>query len=285
MKRDIFNKEVAKDTAFDMAVSGLESLAANTGKALLDNAGLVGDVLMDTGASAIPGIGSAISSFRQNKKISNIERFTHGLAKEIEVLKRRVNEASSKDKENYMELFDFAYESVQYYSQEEKIEMLSNGLINIIETDDVSFDISYLYINTLNRLTLLDLAVVKLFNRHNSFIDNSPVEFESFEDVLNKFGIEYEQYQAIKSNLNTFGLLETQTDKSLSKDLATLEDKINRIDQNSKIMNKDLGGLISGKLQKTSNLRYKNFKIKSKDRYKISKFGTDFYQYFLNSNN
>lgn len=285
MKRDIFNKEVAKDTAFDMAVSGLESLAANTGKALLDNAGLVGDVLMDTGASAIPGIGSAISSFRQNKKISNIERFTHSLAKEIEVLKRRVNEASSKDKENYMELFDFAYESVQYYSQEEKIEMLSNGLINIIETDDVSFDISYLYINTLNRLTLLDLAVVKLFNRHNSFIDNSPVEFESFEDVLNKFGIEYEQYQAIKSNLNTFGLLETQTDKSLSKDLATLEDQINRIDQNSKIMNKDLGGLISGKLQKTSNLRYKNFKIKSKDRYKISKFGTDFYQYFLNSNN
>lgn len=283
MDKKVFNKEIAKSTAFDMVVSGFESLVANGGRYLLENSGIVGDVAMDTGASMIPGIGNAISSFRQNRKIDNIEKLTKNISDDVELLKQRVSDASEKDKENYMELIDYAYDSVELYSQKEKIDMLSNGLINIIKTDDISFDISYLYINTLNRLSLLDLAVVKLYNNQNQYIDDSPVEFESYQDILNKFGIEYEQYEAIQGNLNTLGLLETQTDQSLNKDLDTIEKQIERIDKNSETIIDDLDKLVSGKLKRVSKLKYERFKIKSKDMYRLSKFGRDFYRHFLNT--
>lgn len=283
MDKKVFNKEIAKSTAFDMVVSGFESLVANGGRYFLENSGIVGDVAMDTGASMIPGIGNAISSFRQNRKIDNIEKFTKNISDDVELLKQRVSDASEKDKENYMELIDYAYDSVELYSQKEKIDMLSNGLINIIKTDDISFDISYLYINTLNRLSLLDLAVVKLYNNQNQYIDDSPVEFESYQDILDKFGIEYEQYEAIQGNLNTLGLLETQTDQSLNKDLDTIEKHIERIDKNSKTIIDDLDKLVSGKLKKVSKLKYERLKIKSKDMYRLSKFGRDFYRHFLNT--
>lgn len=283
MDKKVFNKEIAKSTAFDMMVSGFESLVANGGRYLLENSGIVGDVAMDTGASMIPGIGNAISSFRQNRKIDNIEKLTKNISDDVELLKQRVSDASEKDKENYMELIDYAYDSVELYSQKEKIDMLSNGLINIIKTDDISFDISYLYINTLNRLSLLDLAVVKLYNNQNQYIDDSPVEFESYQDILDKFGIEYEQYEAIQRNLNTLGLLETQTDQSLNKDLDTIEKHIERIDKNSKTIIDDLDKLVSGKLKKVSKLKYERLKIKSRDMYRLSKFGRDFYRHFLNT--
>ena len=283
MDKKVFNKEIAKSTAFDMVVSGFESLVANGGRYLLENSGIVGDVAMDTGASMIPGIGNAISSFRQNRKIDNIEKLTKNISDDVELLKQRVSDASEKDKENYMELIDYAYDSVELYSQKEKIDMLSNGLINIIKTDDISFDISYLYINTLNRLSLLDLAVVKLYNNQNQYIDDSPVEFESYQDILDKFGIEYEQYEAIQGNLNTLGLLETQTDQSLNKDLDTIEKQIERIDKNSETIIDDLDKLVSGKLKRVSKLKYERFKIKSKDMYRLSKFGRDFYRHFLNT--
>lgn len=283
MDKKVFNKEIAKSTAFDMVVSGFESLVANGGRYLLENSGIVGDVAMDTGASMIPGIGNAISSFRQNRKIDNIEKLTKNISDDVELLKQRVSDASEKDKENYMELIDYAYDSVELYSQKEKIDMLSNGLINIIKTDDISFDISYLYINTLNRLSLLDLAVVKLYNNQNQYIDDSPVEFESYQDILNKFGIEYEQYEAIQGNLNTLGLLETQTDQSLNKDLDTIEKQMERIDKNSETIIDDLDKLVSGKLKRVSKLKYERFKIKSKDMYRLSKFGRDFYRHFLNT--
>lgn len=283
MDKKVFNKEIAKSTAFDMVVSGFESLVANGGRYLLENSGIVGDVAMDTGASMIPGIGNAISSFRQNRKIDNIEKLTKNISDDVELLKQRVSDASEKDKENYMELIDYAYDSVELYSQKEKIDMLSNGLINIIKTDDISFDISYLYINTLNRLSLLDLAVVKLYNNQHQYIDDSPVEFESYRDILDRFGIEYEQYEAIRGNLNTLGLLEKQTDQSLNKDLDTIEKQIERIDKNSETIIDDLDKLVSGKLKRVSKLKYERFKIKSKDMYRLSKFGRDFYRHFLNT--
>lgn len=283
MDKKVFNKEIAKSTAFDMVVSGFESLVSNGGRYLLENSGIVGDVAMDTGASMIPGIGNAISSFRQNRKIDNIEKLTKNISDDVELLKQRVSDASEKDKENYMELIDYAYDSVELYSQKEKIDMLSNGLINIIKTDEISFDVSYLYINTLNRLSLLDLAVVKLYNNQHQYIDDSPVEFESYRDILDRFGIEYEQYEAIRGNLNTLGLLETQTDQSLNKDLDTIEKHIERIDKNSKTIIDDLDKLVSGKLKRVSKLKYERFKIKSKDMYRLSKFGRDFYRHFLNT--
>lgn len=264
-------------------MSGFESLVANGGRYLLDNTGIVGDVAMDTGASMIPGIGNAISSFRQNRKIDNIEKLTKKISDDVELLKQRVSDASEKDKENYMELIDYAYDSVELYSQKEKIDMLSNGLINIIKTDDISFDISYLYINTLNRLSLLDLAVVKLYNNQHQYIDDSPVDFETYRDILDRFGIEYEQYEAIRGNLNTLGLLETQTDQSLNKDLDTIEKQIERIDKNSETIIDDLDKLVSGKLKRVSKLKYEKFKIKSKDMYRLSKFGRNFYRHFLNT--
>src|SRR5699024_7028764 len=99
----------------------------------------------------------------------------------------------------------------------EKIEYLVNGLELIFQNEELSFDIAYVYINTLNRLTVLDISLIKLYNKNILFRkqpDREP-EFNTYQDILTTFDITYEQYKAVQSNLYLMGLFETKTDQTL----------------------------------------------------------------------
>ena len=48
-----------------------------------------GDILIDYGASLIPGIGGAITEFRTNKKIKNLEVMVQAISKRDEELKEK----------------------------------------------------------------------------------------------------------------------------------------------------------------------------------------------------
>lgn len=104
----------------------------------------------------------------------------------------------------------FILEPAGQGTQKEKIEYLVNGLETIIQAEDISFDIGYLYINTLNRLNLLDIPVVKLYNNPHAYfsVEATNVEFRNYQDVLSAFKIEYYQYGVIRDNTYTIRLLE-----------------------------------------------------------------------------
>ena len=82
------------------------------------------------------------------------------------------------------------------------------------------------------------------------------------------------------------GIFETQTDRLIEKDLSEIEKTVNAIEKDVKNIHSIIGDLIDPKksVKKIPSLSAKSPKIKSKDRYEISKFGRDFYQYFISEN-
>lgn len=287
-------KKIIGDTGIDVFMQAVQSTVQNYGSHLLEAGGadvvrqMIGDVAIETGASVIPIVGQAISSYKVNKKISNLEKFINLVATRLDFFIERLNNSKLDDREKYSELLDFAYDSVGSYGQKEKIQFLVNGLETIVNTDKISFDIAYLYINTLNRLSLLDISVIKLYSPPSRYFNNDQenenAEFKTYQDVLDKFNITMEQYNAVRSNLNILGLLEKKTDQTLEKDLSELEDHIKRIDSNVKLIHSDLELIMNPKkkISKLKKIKVQKIKINADDKFVVSKFGKDFYKYFLN---
>lgn len=290
------NKEIAKSTGIELFFQAVQSGLKSTGGHLLESSSadvakqIIGEVALESGVNIVPIVGNTISSYRVNKKIKNLEEFICLIANKLEFFTERLEVASQSDKEKYSELLDYAYDSVGSYGQKEKIKFLINGLETIVNTDEVSFDIAYLYINTLNRLSLLDISVIKMYSSpspyFNADAENDSAEFKSYQDVLDKFNITMEQYNAVRSNLNILGLLEKKTDQTLEKDLSELENHILRIDSNLKSIHSDLEMIMNPKkkISKLKKIKLEKIRINANDKFVVSKFGKDFYKYFLNKN-
>lgn len=276
----------------DNIFSFLKTSASAVGEQIISQQGLetgmemLGGAALDTGLGFVPGIGNAVSSYRTNRKIQNIEAFGKELSKRVDSLQNSVNNMEIEDKQKADAILDYALVSVESYTQEEKISYLANGIDIIFKNSNISYDISYLYINTLNNLTILDISVLKIYTNNTYTNYGKSHEFNSYQDILDKFNIEYEQYQGIQSNLYRMGILETQTDRLIEKDLSEIEKTVNAIEKDVKNIHSIIGDLIDPKksVKKIPSLSAKSPKIKSKDRYEISKFGREFYQYFISEN-
>lgn len=276
----------------DNIFSFLKTSASAVGEQITSQQGLetgmemLGGAALDTGLGFVPGIGNAVSSYRTNRKIQNIEAFGKELSKRVDSLQNSVNNMEIEDKQKADAILDYALVSVESYTQEEKISYLANGIDIIFKNSNISYDISYLYINTLNNLTILDISVLKIYTNNTYTNYGKSHEFNSYQDILDKFNIEYEQYQGIQSNLYRMGILETQTDRLIEKDLSEIEKTVNAIEKDVKNIHSIIGDLIDPKksVKKIPSLSAKSPKIKSKDRYEISKFGREFYQYFISEN-
>ena len=285
-------KDAVKGFLVDNIFGFLQTGASAVGEQIISQQGLetgmemLGGVALDTGLGFVPAIGNAVSSYRTNRKIQNIEAFGKELSNRVDSLQNSVNNMEIDDKQRADAILDYALVSVESYTQGEKIRYLANGIDIIFKNSNISYDISYLYINTLNNLTILDISVLKIYT-NNTYTNYGKLhEFNSYQDILDKFNIEYEQYQGIQSNLYRMGILETQTDRLIEKDLSEIEKTVNAIEKDVKNIHNIIGDLIDPKksVKKIPSLSARSPKIKSKDRYEISKFGRDFYQYFISEN-
>lgn len=281
--------EAGKGLLVDSVINFLISSTSEAGKnviaeqVLTEGLEIVSEATLDTGLGFIPGVGNAISSYRTNRKIRNIEMFGRELADKVEELQQAVSRMEESDKKKADDILDYAIVSVESYTQDQKIKYLANGIRAIFENTKISYDISYLYINTLNNLTILDIAVLKLYTNYLWINHDKTPEFESSTDVLEEFNIEYEQYQGIQSNLYRMGILETATDQLIEKDLTEIEKSIKSIRDDISKLQTFLGDLANPKknTKRVPSLDSKPLKIKSKEQFKLSKFGYEFYQHFL----
>lgn len=288
-----FDKETAKDTFFETFLEGLKNTAATGGQSLLENVDtsdaieMVGGVILETGAGLIPILGNAYRSYNANKKIKNLNIFLTEMRNRVDSLEEKMQNSSKEDKDTYSDLLSFAIESLESYSQTEKIEFLVNGLENIIGVEKVSFDIGYLYINTLNNLTLLDISVIKLYNNRSAYFrgEDEEVEFATYEDILIKFSIEYYQYEAVRDNLYKLGLIQKKNELNVKKDFKNIKENLERIDDNVNSMHKELVDIFNPRKNKNkfSKLKTGRIKFETDDRYVLSKFGKDFFKYFIES--
>lgn len=247
-----------------------------------------GNVLIDYGANMIPGIGGAISEYRTSKKIKNIEKMVTILNKNTDTLKEKFERQTIENKEVLDSIFEMVVGKIENISQEEKIKYMLDGYSEFLDLENPSFDVAYLYFDTLDKLTLLDIDVLKLSYHANYYLMIDNIEGyggpTSYDEVLTKYDIDYYQYEAIRENLLRLGLFENEYDNKIEKDYKNVEQAIKEL----RTTVSGLYDVLNGK-KKVSSIKKltskSDVKFKAKDQLKISKFGRNFVKYFLVSDN
>lgn len=226
--------------------------------------------LLDYGATSISTIGSAVSTYRTNKKIENLNTMLNLLNDRVDEINNLFEKQSIENKRVLDDVFNMVIEKISDTYQDEKIQYMISGYVELLAVENPSFDTAYLYFDTLDRLTILDLAVLK---------QSYGKENQTYMDILEKFDIDISQYRAIRENLYRMGLLESISDNTVESDLKQLSEAI---DELKTVFADTISKLSSGKVKSIKKFTSKStVKIKSKNRLKISKFGRDFVKFFL----
>lgn len=239
-----------------------------------------GDILIDYGASLIPGIGGAITEFRTNKKIRNLEVMVQVINKRNEELKEKFEKQTLENKEILDNIFEMVMQKIESTNQSEKIEFMINGYSEFLNLDNPSFDVAYLYFDTLDKLTILDISVLKLSYKTNTLDDIDG--YSSYTELLDAFDINYDQYVAVRENLYRLGLMQNEYDNKLAKDIKNLQIAIDEIRNSTESILNSLSGKRNQKLKKLT--AKSKISLKAKDKLKISKFGKDFIRFFIINN-
>ena len=266
-KRDI--QEASKGLAIDTVLSVGSDTTAEIVKESITS--ILGDLLVDTTSSLIPGISGAVQGYKRARFERNILVFTEEIHAKISSLRENLESKNVEQKEKIDQLYNFVMDYVIDEQQEEKIHYMVNGFVNITNHDHVSDDFILTYYDVLKELRMVDISVLRLmYNSRFVVISDSK---ESYQDIMGRHGISYEQYESVRRNLHRVGLLTTKTDLNITDDLEEIMKKF-----------KELYAYLD-KATDPKNKRplpkLKLPKLKSKENFEVSKFGKDFVEFFI----
>lgn len=200
-------------------------------------AGVVGEVA----GSIVPGVGGMIMSYKQAKFERNIEKM-------ISELMSRMEEFN----EYFIKLDDIIAEQVKglYFgmisdhaaecTQEDKIEFIVNGYINLVKDGHPKEDVVMMYYDTLDELTLLDIRMLKL---HTLYLND---DSDSIVQIWNDYEIDNIQTNLINEKLSRLGLLESRREREYDrlfenvKNIIDFLEKFERGTRNNRLKTKSL---------------------------------------------
>lgn len=271
IKKDI--RDTSTGLIIDTLIDVGSEVAADIAKESITS--ILGEVFIDAASSFIPGISGAVSGYKRARFERNIKTFTDELALRIDEMRTNLESKTNEQKQKIDLLFNYVVDYVIDEPQQEKINLMVNGFVNITEHEEITEDFVLTYYDVLKELRMVDISVLRLMysSRYVITVNNT----ESFQDIMERYGISYEQYQSVRRNLQRMGLLTTITDLKITEDL-------NEIISSIKEIHKFLGKLTNPK-NKSSLPKLKEPKLKSKDNLQISKFGKDFTDFFLDIDN
>lgn len=117
---------VGSGTATDIAKNSITSV--------------VGDILVDTAGSLIPGVSGAVQNYKRNRFERNMTIFSVYLYTKLEDIRVNLEHKSDEQIEKIDQLFHYVMDYVIDEQQEDKIEYMVNGFVNITEHEQVSDD-------------------------------------------------------------------------------------------------------------------------------------------------
>ncbi|EUJ24746.1 hypothetical protein PGRAN_02585 [Listeria grandensis FSL F6-0971] len=248
--------DTAKELTKDIVGEGIAEIAMELG--------------IDTAASVIPGIGGAITSYRYNQKLRKLGALLVALSHRSDEIESSMKLLSEENKEKLDSIMELMVEKSMSTMQEEKINYMVNGFVEIAKHEEISFDIAYLYYDTLDRLTLLDIGVL-------NFYASLGIDQKTYKDVLEEFSIDYSQYTAVRENLNRMGLVQTALEINELDDLKNIVSTVDAMQDSLESVTTAL----SNPKKKFKNYKKSRLKLKSKDNMKITKFGKELMSFFI----
>ncbi|WP_099363588.1 hypothetical protein [Fredinandcohnia onubensis] len=269
-RKDI--QETGKGLAVDTVLSVGSDTAAEIVKESITS--VIGDLLVDTASSLLPGISGAVQGYKRVRFERNITAFTEELFSNIDKLRENLENKDFEQKKKIDQLYNFVMDYVIDEQQEDKIQYMVNGFINITNHEKVTDDFILTYYDVLKELRMVDISVLRLmYNSRYVFGTDSN---ESFQDIMERHGISYEQYESVRRNLQRMGLLTTKTNLNITDDLQEIVEKF-----------KELYAYLdkaTDPKNKRSLPKLKLPKLKSKENFELSKFGKDFVEFFIKEN-
>ncbi|MCR2822755.1 hypothetical protein [Lederbergia panacisoli] len=266
-RKDI--QEAGKGLALDTVLSVGSDTAAEIAKESITS--IIGDLLVDTASSLLPGISGAVQGYKRVRFERNITIFTEQLYSNIDTIRVNLETKTNEQKEKIDQLFNIVLDYVIDEQQEDKIQYMVNGFLNLTNHEKVSDDFVLTYYDVLRELRMVDISVLRLMYNSRYIIGNDTTE--TFRDIMERHGLSYEQYQSVRRNLQRIGLLITKTDLNVTDDLEEIVKKFKEL---------------YAYLDKATNPKYKRSlpklrlpKLKSKENLELSKFGKDFVRFFI----
>ncbi|MFD1064400.1 hypothetical protein [Oceanobacillus locisalsi] len=233
---------------------------------------LAGELFLDGMSSFVPGVSGAVSTYKRKRAEKNLTELVYHLHKSHDKLIENLSKQTEENQEKLDKLLHFILEIVVDEYQEEKIEYMVNGYIHLTEHEEITSDFVMHYYDMLKQLRMVDIAVLRLYCKKYYLYDSEEAQ-ETFQSVMEKHGMSYEQYNSVRETLKRNGLLELEIKDDVDKDMTKLEEGINKIVSY-------IGHINSNKKSSPPRIAKVDIKQKSKERIKLSKFGRNFYEFF-----
>ena len=243
-----------KEKAIDLFDSAKEPAFNMTCELFLD--GVIGTIA--------PSVVTTYIAYKQKRQEKMYEEFMIQTKGKIEILENRLRSLNENQYYQFKEKFfglvsDYVFDEIQ----EEKIQYMVNGLINIASLPNIKEDFILTYYDILKELRIRDIAILKFYADIHNFIEDK----KTWSDICTELNINYDEYNSIREKLNRVGLLTTKRDLKIDN----LYDNILNIQD------------FLEKLSKGKKCNVKPFKkIDKKDSFQISKFGREFMDFFIN---
>jgi predicted transcriptional regulator len=203
-----------------------------------------------------PRVNGIVLSYKQNRFERNTKAMIEALIARIELLERNYSQLNPEMQENYRtQYIEMLLDNVIDERQVEKVKWNVNGFINLM-TDESNENIMQMFFDTLSELTVLDIDTLRMYELSSDI---------NITDVVDKYGINYDQVKLVKEKLVRLGLLSRKNDEVRDANL----DEITVYLQN---LEKDL----KKKNPKGVKLSNKVKKISGNESYRITRLGVGF---------
>lgn len=221
-----------------------------------------GLLLDGTVGVVVPGVGNMILSYKQKRMENNIEKALSKLVERQDELNEKLEkidgEAAREVETKYFDMMiDYATEA----KQQEKIDFIVNGFINVCDIENPQEDIIMHYYDTLDEMTLLDIRILKLYYQPTYLGQEENESGDSFFKLINDCHLEDNEFTSIKEKLQRLGLVESR----------------NEIDRENNI--EAIERYLSGKDKKLKTKR-----TRRSDSFRITSYGRRFVDFFIEKN-
>jgi hypothetical protein len=211
----------------------------------------------------VPGVVSTMMAYKQKRAENNYITFMKQVAQRQTELEEKLK-AMQEDNLNWYKrvAFPLVSDFVLECTQEDKIEYLVNGFINLADMNNSTESLILYYYEVLDRLSMLDLVVLK--NKHIFYKepDNPYLELLKSESYFDG------TYEMINYKLESLGLIQTIGAKEYDKLLESVEE-----------IYKYLENLSKNKKAKIPS-RTKVVRSSRSNNYQITNMGNRFLRFF-----
>lgn len=230
-------KEVLKGTALEIVSQG---------------AGLV-----------IPGVGNMVLSYKQKRMERNIEKFLEKIVLRQDELNKKLETLEKEQIKRFgNDCFGLVADYVLNVRQEEKIDYIVNGFVNLSGDQDVGLDKIMIFYDALDQLSMLEIRTLKVYYT-NRFIG---CDYEdSIVQIMEDYKMDNSQMRMIKEKLERLGLVENRNEDIIRENIQNMANYLEDINKGKK----------KPKLKRLN-------KIRNTDSYKITSFGNRFIEFFVN---